>query len=279
MRPKTLKVCVCIVILLLIIGVFIMQTAGADLLNPEKQESGSKPIDLLQSKQIYGPLRLVEPREIEVNKDLTYYEDNNYRYSVQKDGKILALIRLECASASREKILTRDQAVAVAEKMIINIFPEFSSYSFDVIAEQSDEEDTLWRVFHRLINEKGIIFGEICTFIDLDGEVRMLSSDIYPDKIDDYSEIMVAEEKAIAIAYQAVGKWAAEQDFVLDIEDKGSHTVTASQYFDANHASICWVVQINNVEKIINPEKMLHQSFLVTVSAQTGEVLDLSPSR
>jgi hypothetical protein len=47
-----------------------MQTAGADLFNPKKQESGSKPVD--QSKQIYGPLRLVEPHEIEVNKDLTY---------------------------------------------------------------------------------------------------------------------------------------------------------------------------------------------------------------
>lgn len=256
-----------------------MQTVGAELLNPKKQESGSKPIDLLQSKQIYGPLRLVEPHEIEVNKDLTYYEDNNYRYSVQKDGKILALIRLESASASREKILTRDQAVAIAEKMIINIFPEFSSYSFDVIAEQSDMEDTPWRVFHRLINEKGIIFGEICTFIDRDGEVRMLSSDIYPEKIDDYSEIMVAEEKAIAIAYQAVGKWAGEQDYILDIENKESHTVTASRHYDANHASISWIVQINNVEKIINPETVLHQSFLVTVSAQTGEVLDLSPSR
>ncbi|HBS92592.1 MAG TPA: hypothetical protein DG577_05675 [Firmicutes bacterium] len=276
MRAKTLKASICFIIPLLIVGAFILHTAGADT------GAEAEPIDLLKSKQLYGPLKLVEPHEIDVNKDLTYYEDNNYRYSVQEGGKILSLIRLANAPVSSEKALTREQAVAVTEKMITNILPEFNSSSYDVIVEQSDGEDTPWRVFHRLINEKGIIFGQISTFIDRDGEVWMLSADIYPEKIDDNSlqkNNMVIEEKAIAIAYQAVEGWAGEQDFALNTEDKESHTVTASQYYDADYSSICWIVHIENVEKIINPQKALHQSFLVTINAQTGEVLNLSPSR
>lgn len=222
------------------------------------------------------------PDEIEVNKDHTYYEDNNYRYSVQEGGKILSLIRHANAAVTGGKVLTKDQAVAVTEKMIKYISPEFNSSLYEVIVEQHDEEDTPWRIFHRLINEKGIIFGQFVTFIDRDGEVRMMSSDIYPEKLDDNSlqkDNIVTEEQAITIAYQALENWAAEQVSTLNTEDKESHTVTASQYYDPDHSSIPWIVKIKNVEKVINTQRVLHQSFLVTINPKTGEILNFSPSR
>lgn len=277
MKTKILKVCVCFVMPLFIVGIIILQTVGADMWNSNKIET--KPIDLLKSQEPYGPLRLVEPPEIGINKDITYYEDDKYCYSVQEDGKILSLIRHETTAAS-SKSLTREQAIAVAEKMIKNISPEFSSYSFDASAEQFDEQDTPWRVFHRLMDEQGIIYGEICTFIDRDGEVRMLSSDTAPEKMSDENlqKSLIDKERAIALAYQAVEIWAEQSGYVYDLEDKNSHTIMASQHYDSDQASICWIVWISNVKKT-HLESVRHQSFLIIVDGQTSEVLDLFPSR
>lgn len=280
MNTKILRVCVCLIALLGITGIFV-QMVGADMWNSEKQDGETiKPIDQLMAKQLYGPLKLVEPHEIEVNKGLSYYEDNKYRYSVQEDGTILSIIRLE-SPAAPPKSLSKNQAIAVAEEMLRNIIPKFDGYSFKVSAEQFDDNDTPWRIFYNLVNEKGIIFGGIRVFIDLDGEVRMLCSDISSEEFtkDFLHKDLVDEDQAIAIAFQALEKWAEEQNWEYDLAERESHTIAASQNYYSDLASICWTVQISNVKKVINPEKVQHQSFIITINAHTGEVLCLSPSR
>lgn len=282
MVTKVLRTGLWIILPVLIVVGLIIQTVGADVWASDEDKK-ALPIDLLISQNLYGPLRPVDPHELEADKNLTFYEDAKYRYSVHEDGRILSMIRLATVSSSPDKDLTSNQAISLSEDVIKNVFPGFDNYSFDIVVEQFENNDTPWRVFHRLIDEDGILYGAICTFIDRDGEVRMLSSDISPQKPPDNDlpiDTLIEEALVIDRAYQALAEWDKNHNTTkLNIEDRDSHTVEINRHYDTDHASICWVVRIKNVKKITNTEKAYYQSFLITINAQTGEIIAFYSSR
>lgn len=273
MSPKILKVSIWFVISLLAIGAFIIHAAGAD------KGQATTAIDTLKYKQLYGPVKLIGPHDTDVKKQLVHYADDYYSYLVDNSGNVLSMVRLENAPANEKTVLTRDQAVAVAEDMIKHIYPEFHNSSWDVIVHRSDLQDTPWRIFHNQVNENGVIFGQISTFIDGDGRVGMLFANTSPEILEDNNllkDCIVTEEEAIAIAYQAIESWASEEGSALVIGSK-DHPITVSQYYD--QGDYLWIVQINNIEKNTYPQKTLHQSFVVTIDSETSEVLSVFPSR